>query len=104
MEHRAISNYIEKMKYRSYMEVSYDICRLAADAEEPRTYFDISRLSASNPGKIKKAIQMLKDKGLITTEFDRVIVTERGIRFVHMFAKLRQFIPELSVSKIPMNE
>jgi predicted transcriptional regulator len=91
MEHRAISNYIEKMKYRSYMEVSYDICRLAADAEEPLTYFDISRLSASNPRKIKKAIQMLKDKGLITTEFDRVIVTERGTRWMCGFRRVLDF-------------
>ncbi len=87
------------MKYRSSMEILFDICKIIADSEEPLSHFDISRLTASNPGDTVKFVVEARDKGLVTTEFGKIVITSKGIRFVSLFTKLRRFVPELLATR-----
>ena len=97
---RASQNYLTRMKFRSSMEILFDICKIIADSEEPLSHFDISRLTASNPGDTVKFIVEARDKGLVTSEFGKIVITSKGIRFVSLFTKLRSLVPELLVSRV----
>jgi predicted transcriptional regulator len=97
---RASQNYLTKMKYRSSVEILFDICKTIADSEVPLSQFDITRLTGSKPADTVKFIVEARFKGLVTSEFGKIVITTKGIRFVSLFTKLRSFVPELSVSRI----
>ncbi|MFZ0893593.1 MAG: hypothetical protein WAZ77_03730 [Candidatus Nitrosopolaris sp.] len=88
------------MKYRSSTEILFDICKIIADSEVPLSQFDISRLTGNKPADTGKFIVEARLKGLVTSEFGKIIITAKDIRFVSLFTKLRSFVPELLVSRI----
>jgi predicted transcriptional regulator len=88
------------MKYRSSTEILFDICKTIANGEEPLSHFDISRLTGSRPSDTVKIVVEARNKGLITSEFGKIIITSKGIRFVSLFTKLRSLVPKLLVSRI----
>ena len=92
---RASQNYLTKMKYRSSMGILFDICETIADSEEPLSHFDVSRLSGCSTSDTVKIIAEARNKGLVTSEFGKIVITTKGIRFVSLFTKLRSFVPKL---------
>lgn len=83
------------MKYRSSMGILFDICKTIADSEEPLSHFDVSRLTGSSPSDAVKFIVQARDKELVTSEFGKIVITSKGVRFISLFTKLRSFVPEL---------
>jgi hypothetical protein len=97
---RASQSYLTKMKYRSSMGILFDICEKIADSEEPLSHFEVSRLTGCSPSDTLKFSVEARHKGLVTSEFGKIVITSKGIRFVTLFRKLRSFVPELLASRM----
>jgi predicted transcriptional regulator len=88
------------MTYRSQEEISYDLLKGIADAQEPIPRWDLAIRTYSNPQEIRKHCQDMIEKELITNnKTNRFTITEKGLKYMKLFCQIRQFVPQLLVSR-----
>lgn len=85
------------IRYRSQEEIVYDILKILADSNVALARWTLANYTYSNLNEVRKYVQVMLDKELVTSTNNKISITEKGLRYMILFNRIRNMIPQILI-------